>query len=272
MPRKRSASQHIISFSFHEQPSCFHLPMLYFILFTALDNKTGGNKIMNQMKEISKHISSNFLDGINLQYFRSSLTMLTAIMVMATSFLAQSLITEAQAAEPKITRDVRALEQNGSYLAGLNHRIKEEDSLMHKILTDAMKDSVDLEKAADGIGDVLRYTLVIRDEDYSRQVPEAMEKLTKNNYKVLKFRNAWGGKFYQGINVQLLNPSGIKTELQFHTPNSYAIKQASHEVYEIRRNPASTPTEVAEATAQSIAFNDMVKVPSGAKDISWNLE
>jgi hypothetical protein len=80
--------------------------------------------------------------------------MLTAIMVMATSFLAQSLITEAQAAEPKITRDVRALEQNGSYLAGLNHRIKEEDSLMHKILTDAMKDSVDLEKAADGIGDV----------------------------------------------------------------------------------------------------------------------
>lgn len=91
-----------------------------------------------------------------------------------------------------------------------------------------------------------------------------------SNYRVLKFRNAWGGKFYQGINVQLLDPSGIKTELQFHTPNSYAIKQASHEVYEIRRNPASTPAEAAEATAKSIAFNDMVNVPSGAKNISWN--
>ena len=224
---------------------------------------------MNQMRKISKHISGNVIGSMNLQYFRSSLTMLTAIMVMTMTVLAQSLIAEAQAAEPEITRDVRALAQNGSYLAGLSHRIKEEDSLMHKILADAMKDSVDLYKAADGISDVLRYTLVIQDEDYSRQVPEALEKLTKSGYKVVKFRNAWGGKFYQGINVQLVSPSGIKTELQFHTPNSYAIKQASHEVYEIRRNPASTPEEVAEATARSIAFNDMVKVPSGADSIAW---
>jgi len=224
---------------------------------------------MNQMRKISKHISDSVVGSINLQYFRSSLTMLTAIMVMTMTVLAQSMIAKAQAAEPEITRDVRALEQNGSYLAGLSHRIKEEDSLMHKILADAVKDSVDLGRAADGISDVLRYTLVIKDENYSRQVPEALEKLTNSGYKVVKFRNAWGGRFYQGINVQLLSPSGIKTELQFHTPNSYAIKQASHEVYEIRRNPASAPEEVAEATAQSIAFNDMVKVPSGAKDIVW---
>ena len=224
---------------------------------------------MNQMRKISKHISANVVDSINLQYFRSSLTILTAIMVMTMTVLAQSMIAEAQAAEPDITRDVRALAQNGSYLAGLSHRIKEEDSLMQKILADAIKESVDLGRAADGISDVLRYTLVIKDEDYSRQVPEALEKLTNSGYKVVKFHNAWGGRFYQGINVQLLSPSGIKTELQFHTPNSYAIKQASHEVYEIRRNPASAPEEVAEATAQSIAFNDMVKVPSGAKDIVW---
>ena len=221
------------------------------------------------MRKISKHISDNVVDSINLQYFRSSLTILTAIMVMTMTVLAQSMIAEAQAAEPDITRDVRALAQNGSYLAGLSHRIKEEDSIMQKILADAIKESVDLGRAADGISDVLRYTLVIKDEDYSRQVPEALEKLTNSGYKVVKFHNAWGGKFYQGINVQLLSPSGIKTELQFHTPNSYAIKQASHEVYEIRRNPASAPEEVAEATAQSIAFNDMVKVPSGAKDIAW---
>lgn len=224
---------------------------------------------MNQMRKISKHISDNVVDSINLQYFRSSLTILTAIMVMTMTVLAQSMIAEAQAAEPDITRDVRALAQNGSYLAGLSHRIKEEDSLMQKILANAIKESVDLGRAADGISDVLRYTLVIKDEDYSRQVPEALEKLTNSGYKVVKFHNAWGGRFYQGINVQLLSPSGIKTELQFHTPNSYAIKQASHEVYEIRRNPASAPEEVAEATAQSIAFNDMVKVPSGAKDIVW---
>ena len=224
---------------------------------------------MNQMKKISKNISSNIIKNMRLHQMRASLTRITAVVAMTMAVLAQSLIAEAQAAEPDVTRDMRALEQKGVYLTGLTHRIKAEDSLMQKILTDAVADNVDLGQAADGISDVLRYTLVIKEKDYSRRVPEAMEKLTAGGYEVLKFRNAWGGKFYQGINVQLLSPAGVKTELQFHTPQSYAIKQASHGVYEIRRNPEATPEEVADATAKSIAYNAQVKVPAGAKEIHW---
>ena len=224
---------------------------------------------MNQMKKISKNISSNIMKNMHLQQMRASLTRITAVMAVTMAVLAQSLIAEAQAAEPDVTRDMRALEQKGVYLTGLTHRIKAEDSLMQKILTDAVADNVDLGQAADGISDVLRYTLVIKEADYSRCVPEAMEKLTASGYEVLKFRNAWGGKFYQGINVQLMSPAGVKTELQFHTPQSYAIKQASHGVYEIRRNPEATPEEVADATAKSIAYNAQVKVPAGAKEICW---
>lgn len=209
------------------------------------------------------------MKNIRLQQMRASLTKITAVVAVTMTVLAQSLIAEAQAAEPDVTRDMRALEQKGVYLTGLTNRIKAEDSLMQKILTDAVKDNVDLGQAADGISDVLRYTLVIKEQDYSRRVPEAMEKLTASGYEVLKFRNAWGGKFYQGINVQLLSPAGVKTELQFHTPQSYAIKQASHGVYEIRRNPEATPEEVADATAKSIAYNAQVKVPTGAKNIIW---
>lgn len=224
---------------------------------------------MNQMKKISKNISSNIMKNMRLQQVRASLTKITAIMAVTMTVLAQSLIAEAQAAEPDVTRDMRALEQKGVYLTGLTNRIKAEDSLMQKILTDAVKDNVDLGQAADGISDVLRYTLVIKEQDYSQRVPEAMERLTASGYEVLKFRNAWGGKFYQGINVQLMSPAGVKTELQFHTPQSYAIKQASHGVYEIRRNPEATPEEVADATAKSIAYNAQVKVPAGAKEIRW---
>ncbi|MBQ1510194.1 MAG: hypothetical protein IIZ54_04770 [Selenomonadaceae bacterium] len=225
---------------------------------------------MNQIKKISKNISSNIMNHMRLQDVRASLTKFTTVMAVTMAVLAQSLISEAQAAEPEITRDVRALEKNGAYLTGVEHRIKEEGSLMKKIMADAVKDHVNLSQAADGISDVLRYTLVIKDEDYSSQVPEAMQKLAESGYQVMKFNNAWGGKFYQGINVHLLSPSGIKTELQFHTPNSYAIKQASHGVYEIRRNPEATPEEVAEATARSIAYNNQVRMPAGAKDIVWN--
>ena len=226
---------------------------------------------MNQMKKISKNISSNMMNKMRLQQVKASLTKLTAVMVVTMTVLAQSLIAEAQEAEPDITRDMRALEQKGVYLTGLKHRIKAEDSLMQKILADAVKDNVNLGQAADGISDVLRYTLVIKDKDYSCRVPQAMKKLTDSGYEVVKFHNAWGGKFYQGINVQLLSPTGVKTELQFHTPQSYAIKQASHGVYEIRRNPESTPEEVADATVKSIAYNKQVKMPAGAKDIVWTV-
>ncbi len=224
---------------------------------------------MNQMKEIRKNLSDNILHHMRLRCVRTSLTRLTKVMAVTLTVLAQSLIAEAQAAEPEITRDVRELEQDGAYLTGLTHRIKEEGSLMQKILDGAVRDRVNLSQAADSISDVLRYTLVIKDEDYCRRVPEAMQKLTESGYQVVKFHNAWGGKFYQGINVQLLSPFGVKTELQFHTPNSYAIKQASHGVYEIRRNPEATPEEVADATAKSIAYNQRVKMPAGAKDIAW---
>ena len=227
---------------------------------------------MNQMKKISKNISSNIIKNMKIGYMKASMTKITAVMVVTMTVLAQSLIAEARAAEPGVTRDMRSLEQNGTYLTGLTHRIKAEDSLMHKILNDAVTDNVNLGQAADGIGDVLRYTLVINDDDYRYRVPEAMQKLTEGGYQVVKFNNAWGGKFYQGINVQLLSPTGVKTELQFHTPGSYNIKQASHGVYEIRRNPQSTPEEVAEATAASIAYNSLVTIPVGAKEIVWPMK
>ena len=64
--------------------------------------------------------------------------------------------------------------------------------------------------------------------------------------------------------MHLKSPSGMKVELQFHTPQSFAVKQASHEVYEIRRNPDSTPEEVEEATRRSIEYNACVTAPAGA--------
>ena len=111
---------------------------------------------MNQIKKISKNISSNIMNHMRLQDVRASLTKFTTVMAVTMAVLAQSLISEAQAAEPDITRDVRALEKNGAYLTGLEHRIKEESSLMKKILADAVKDHVNLSQAADGISDVLR--------------------------------------------------------------------------------------------------------------------
>ena len=183
--------------------------------------------------------------------------------------LAWSLLRRAKAAEPLVTADMKELEQDSAQLQGLDYRIKAEDSLVRKILSDADAQQISLDQAAADISDVLRYTLICQADDYSRDVPKAVEQLTKKGYTMEKFRNAWGGKFYQGVNVHLVSPSGVRVELQFHTPQSFEIKQASHEVYEIRRSPSSTPEQVAEATRRSLEYNAQVVVPKGAESISW---
>ena len=183
--------------------------------------------------------------------------------------LALALLRRAAAAEPDVTADMRTLERSSAKLQGLDYRLKSMDSLARKIVSDADEDQVSLSAAAAGISDVLRYTLTCSDADYSAMVPQAMASLTEKGYRVEKFRNAWGGKFYQGVNVHLVSPSGVRVELQFHTPQSFAVKQASHAVYEIRRNPASSAEEVEEATRLSLAYNAAVIVPEGARAIHW---
>lgn len=185
--------------------------------------------------------------------------------------LAEALLSKAETAESEVTADMRTLEKSSAHLQGLEYRLKTMDSLARKIESDAEEDQVSLMAAASGVSDVLRYTLTCSAEDYSEMVPKALAVLTEKGYSVEKFHNAWGGKFYQGVNVHLLSPFGTRVELQFHTPQSFAIKQASHEVYEIRRNPASTAEEIEEATRLSIAYNAEVVEPKGARDISWPL-
>lgn len=183
---------------------------------------------------------------------------------------ALALLQQANLAEPKVTSDMQEMAKLAdAELAGLDHRLKTFDSLARKIASDAKKDAVPVFIAAQNISDVLRYTLTIDEKNYSQKIPSALAYLHQKGYAIVKFRNAWGGKFYQGINVQLQNATGMRIELQFHTPQSFAIKQASHEVYEIRRNPASTPEQVAEATKLSLDYNQQVIEPAGARDIAF---
>ena len=183
--------------------------------------------------------------------------------------LANKLLSKAKTAEPSVTADMMSLTTGAQHLEGLEHRMKTEQSLSRKIAQDAEDKHMTQEEAASCIGDVLRYTMILSEDEYQSAVPEKMSLLEQKGYEVVKFRNAWGGKFYQGVNVQLKNADGVPVELQFHTPQSYAIKQASHAVYEIRRSAEATAEEIAAATKASLRYNAMVCVPDGAKQISW---
>lgn len=183
--------------------------------------------------------------------------------------LAKKLRAQAAAVESAVTRDMRRYESAEAKLEGLEHRFKSEDSLVRKIESDAAEKNISMEQAADGMHDVLRYTLAIDADRYQETVPVVLADLSASGYRIEKFNNAWGGKYYQGINVQLTSPAGVPIELQLHTPQSFAIKQASHGVYEIRRSADATPEEKAKAKRLSIAYNVQVHMPQGADELVW---
>lgn len=183
--------------------------------------------------------------------------------------LARRLLARAGAVERAVTQDMQRLENAHAQLLGLDYRMKTEDSLARKIASDAREQDISCDEAAGGMHDVLRYTLAIDRDRYQEAVPAVLASLSAQGYTIERFRNAWGGRYYQGVNVQLKNPDGVPVELQLHTPQSFAIKQASHGVYEIRRDPRATDEEKEKARRLSLAYNAQVQVPEGAEALSW---
>lgn len=186
--------------------------------------------------------------------------------------LADELIEAAVQAEPEVTAVLRTLESENARLTGLEHRIKSKESLARKILTDAHDMEVSLEEAALTIGDVLRYTLCIDEDQYISTVDKALRTLEENHMPVVKFRNRWGGDGYKGINTNLKTESGLLFELQLHTPASFEAKELEHENYEIVRSETATEEErrVAEAYAKEIYAG--VPVPKGSPEYVWEIQ
>ncbi len=147
---------------------------------------------------------------------------------------------DANVKEPLITKDIKTLETDYSFLINLKSKIKNQNSLTRKIYNDSIINSVSPEIASTSIYDTLRYTLIISENKYVEYVQNSLDKLLNNGYEIIpgKFKNKWGKETYQGINVGLVSPYNTKLEIQFHTEKSYYAKEnLNHFFYKIYRNP-----------------------------------
>ena len=74
--------------------------------------------------------------------------------------------------------------------------------------------------------DILRYTAVFPTKRYTSAVIACIASLEEYGFTKLRVKNYWGpGDGYQGINAVFVSPKGLPFELQFHTPESYAMKE-----------------------------------------------
>jgi hypothetical protein len=128
-------------------------------------------------------------------------------------------------------------------LAGLEHMLKGEDRLKEKI-ADAMSVEPHLtaRQALDKVPDAIRFTLTYNGERYTDGVIADVDSLKSEGFELIKLKNLWASEQYKGINSQWRRPeTGVRFEMQFHTPASLEAKELTHEAYErLRRSETET--------------------------------
>lgn len=183
--------------------------------------------------------------------------------------------------EPKITADLqRAVKKTGGELTGLDFRLKTEKSYTRKV----EKEIIDINKAAAKRGikytatqadavsnmrDVVRYTSLSSKKTLVRDFNDIISGLDKDGYKLVRVKNTFKPNApYKGINCILQDPDGYCFELQFHTPQSFELKNGIlHELYEKERLVTTSAAEKVALQKQMKEISDSILFPDNVDEI-----
>jgi hypothetical protein len=130
-------------------------------------------------------------------------------------------------------------------LAGLEHMVKGEDRLKEK-LADVFLVEANLtaRQALEKVPDAVRFTLTYSSERYADGVLADIDRLKAEGFDPIKVKNLWHADQYKGINSQWRRPeTGLRFEMQFHTPESLEAKELTHEAYERLRRPETETSQ-----------------------------
>jgi hypothetical protein len=152
-------------------------------------------------------------------------------------------------------------------LAGLEHMLKGEDRLKEKIADALRAPGLMVREALRMVPDAVRFTLTYSVEGYADGVRADVDRLKADGFELIKLKNLWSGDQYKGINSQWRRPeTGLRFEMQFHTPESLEAKELTHKAYERIRGSASA-TERRELEAFQRQVNSLIVTPPGAAGI-----
>lgn len=144
-------------------------------------------------------------------------------------------------------------EKQGGNMIGLDYRIKSEGSLTRKINVEPNR----------VINDTLRYTMSFDTENFTNNVINTMNVLEKHGYKQVALNNTFKkGRPYMGINTTYLIPTGNMFELQFHTSQSFYIKnEVNHPLYEKQRVLSKGDPQRKGINKQMIQNSKVIPIP-----------
>lgn len=182
-------------------------------------------------------------------------------------FHSKRILDKISRVEPKITSDMQRIAGNNT-LAGLEFRKKTADSLTRKIITDSQTENISLAEAASKINDALRYTTILNVDTFAKDYLSMKQRLIKEGFEIVKVKNTWltDGP-YKGVNT-VIKKYGISFEMQYHTQESFDLKNGPlHELYEKRRLPSTTKAEKYKLDNEMLELSKSLKVPKNIERV-----
>jgi hypothetical protein len=184
---------------------------------------------------------------------------------------ADELLARAATAELTITPRMQSI--LGEHMEGYDFRLKSEDSLKRAIVMERAEFPNDPpETLTEPINDSVRYTANVPDRDYVRESQWIIDDMHAQGFEFQPPpKNAWNDAGnYQGINSTWRDPAtGQLFEMQFHTPESFAAKQTTHDLYEqARLLPRRSPERLALMREQAEIFRNVPR-PAGTAGIRF---
>lgn len=169
--------------------------------------------------------------------------------------------------EPQITaRVMETARQAGMGVAGAKYRVKSRKSYFKKI----GRKCNPREKGYE-VKDILRYTYTASGEELVEKILKVIEMYSNSGYNTVEIKNYWldGQNPYNGINTTVRSPEGLTFELQYHTPESFEVKNGKmHELYE-RQRPIKDVSSRAyiELGDQMFELSDSMEIPKGIEKV-----
>ncbi len=179
---------------------------------------------------------------------------------------AASVAESAMRAEELVTPTITDIAQQlNAEVPGLKERLKSLPSIQRKIADLATTYHLPVSIVAREISDALRYTMTVRPADFWESVAKARSLLEADGYmfsgRVAK--NSWvAGSSYKGLNTKIHTPGAYLFELQFHTFESFFLKQKLHRAYDIYRDLDTPVNKRLQLFDQMAAQSNYLKWPT----------
>ncbi|MBN6067316.1 minor capsid protein [Aggregatibacter actinomycetemcomitans] len=185
------------------------------------------------------------------------------------SLSVDKIVEKSQKIEPTITADINNIAvKAGGKLVGLENRLKSPSSIKRKIeaeVADGFSKSLSLNK----IRDAIRYTTVFKEKDFVTRYKAMQYLLAIKGYKTIIVKNTWkNDSAYKGVNTFIQNEDGDIFEMQYHTQQSFDLKNGLlHKLYEQFRDPKTPFHEKEKLLLEMRKLSSKIKVPEGIEFI-----